>query len=627
MSKRLLTLAATVAVLAIAPAAANADVTSAFGGKVPCTTDANGLRVCQGDSSHLVPTWDGTTIDVNLVLPAAGGKDGDFPLIGFYHGWGGSKIGIDSLKTWAARGYAAFSMSDRGWGDSCGGTSQTRLLPSCLNGYNHLLDTRYEVRDSQYLVSLLADQQADGRDLVDPRRIGATGGSYGGGMSMALAALKNRIMLPDGRLVPWTSPNGQPMAIAAAAPEIPWTDLAYALTPNGRNLDYLADNSYGTRLGVAKASFVSGLYALGAAGSNYAPPLFDADADLTKWYVLTMKGETSDSDPTFIDVLDELRTHKSSYYIPTGTRPAPLLISNGWTDDLFPTDEAIRFYNRTRDVYGKDAAISLFFLDYGHQRGQGKAADTALLHQRQQDWFDHYLMGKDVEVLKGVETLTQTCPKSAPSAGPFMAKTWADLAKGEVRFAGADQQVIASGGDPRAGQAFDPIAGPGACATAPSADAPGTADYRLPTIPAGSDGYTLMGFPTVIAKFTSPSPNNQVAARLLDVGPDGNETLVARALYRPDVTTDATQQVFQLHANGWHFAAGHTPKLELLTSDSPYGRPSNGQSPVLVSDLQLRLPTIDRPDGVTVLDPAPKVLPGGGTLSADFARKQRSARH
>ena len=29
-----------------------------------------------------------------------------------------------------------------------------------------------------------------------------------------------------------------------------------------------------------------------------------------------------------------------------------------------------------------------------------------------------------------------------------------------------------------------------------------------------------------------------------------------------------TRQVFQLHPNGWHFAAGHVAKLELLGADS-----------------------------------------------------------
>ncbi len=57
------------------------------------------------------------------------------------------------------------------------------------------MDTRYEVRDAQELAGLLADE---GRTSFT--QIGAIGGSYGGGMSMALAALKDRKMLPDGSL-------------------------------------------------------------------------------------------------------------------------------------------------------------------------------------------------------------------------------------------------------------------------------------------------------------------------------------------------------------------------------------------------------------------------------------------
>ena len=72
------------------------------------------------------------------------------------------------------------------------------------------------MRDAQYLAGVLADE-----GLVDPQRIAATGGSYGGGMSMALAALRDRTMMPNGSLVPWTSPEGTPMRIAAAAPEVP----------------------------------------------------------------------------------------------------------------------------------------------------------------------------------------------------------------------------------------------------------------------------------------------------------------------------------------------------------------------------------------------------------------------
>jgi predicted acyl esterase len=436
---------------------------------------------------------------------------------------------------------------------------------------------------------------------------------------MALAALRDRIMLLDGSLAPWTSPGGLPMRVAAAAPEIPWTDLAYSLMPNGRTLDYVADAPYGNRIGVEKQSFVTGLYALGQATSNYAPPGTDPDADLTTWYALINAGEPYEGNPPAADITDEVTTHHSSYYIDHSEPPAPLLISNGWTDDLFPPDEAIRFYNRTRTQY-PGAQVNLFFMDYGHQRGQNKAADTAVLRARQEAWFDYYLKGVGGAPVSGqVETLTKVC--GGPSAGPYFAATWAKGALGEVRYdSTAPQTISPAAGDPTVGQAFDPITGPGACARASGSDQPGAATYRLPA--ASGSGYTLMGSPTVIADINSVGPNSQIAARLLDVAPDGTETLVARALYRPDVNSGAaqTRQVFQLHPDGWKFAAGHLAKLELLPNDAPYGRVSNGQLPVTVSNLQLRLPVLEKPKGGVISSPAPKVVPAGYTLARDFAK-------
>ena len=90
------------------------------------------------------------------------------------------------------------------------------------------------------------------------------------------------------------------------------------------------------------------------------------------------------------------------------------------------------------------------------------------------------------------------------------------------------------------------------------------ATYRLPA--AAGSGYTLLGSATVIAKISSPTANSEMAARLLDVDPNGTETLVARQLFRPQVGT--ARQVFQLHPSGHLFAPGHVAKLELLPSDA-----------------------------------------------------------
>jgi hypothetical protein len=413
-------------------------------------------------------------------------------------------------------------------------------------------------------------------------------------------------MMPDGSLVPWTSPNGTPMQIAVAVPEIPWTDLAYSLTPNGRNLDYVADNTYRGPdgkypIGVAKQSFIAGLYGIGQATSNYSPPGTDPDADLTTWYAGINAGEPYEANPVVDanDLIDEITTHHSSYYIPrNGTAPAPLLISNGWTDDLFPPDEAIRFYNRTRTEFpGND--ISLYFLDYGHQRGQNKDADTERLDAVQETWFDHYLKGAGPKPDQGVTALTQTCPDTAASAGPFSAPTWDELSPGEIRFSDTSAKTIAPAApNEESNQAFDPIAGPGACASTDATDQPGTATYRLP-----KREFTLAGSPTVIADIGSSSPTSQIAARLLDVAPDGSETLVDRALYRPEAEG---RQVFQLHPNAWKFEDSHVAKLELLGNDAPYGRASNGQGPVDVSNLELRLPTLEK-----FGEPAPSIIPEG----------------
>ena len=613
MERRLITsmlIAFVAGALLAGAASAQAATTSVFGGDVSCVTQSSGVRLCSGPTH----TFDGTKIDVNVFLPPApaSGADGPYPTIGYFHGWGGSKLSDSRTTGWAQRGYAIFTMSDRGWGNSCGGQDPDRLTPQCSNGYIHLMDDRYEVRDAQFLLSELADQ-----GVTQPTKIGVTGSSYGGGISMALAALKDRVMLPDGALVPWRSPNGLSMRIAAAAPDIPWTDLAYSLMPNGRTLDYVADAPYGSRVGVEKLSFVSGLYALGQASGNYAAPGQDPQADLTTWYALINAGEPYDSNPETASILNQIETYHSSYYMDHSEPPAPLLISNGWTDDLFPPDEAIRFYNRTRTQY-PGAMLNLFFSDAGHQRGQNKAADTAVRVARQDAWFDYFLKGQGAAPQSGqVETLTKTC--GGPSAGPYFAPNWAKMAPGEVRYGSTPPQTIApAAGDPTIGRAFDPITGGGACASASGADQPGTATYRLPA--ASGSGYTLMGSPTIIADINSPGPNSQVAARLLDVAPDGTETLVARALYRPDVNSGVTptRQLFQLHPDGWKFAAGHVAKLELLPNDSPYGRSSNGQLPVTVSNLQLRLPVLEKPNGKTILKPAAKVVPAGYTLARDF---------
>jgi Acetyl xylan esterase (AXE1) len=618
--------------LLVAPGA-QAAIPSVLGGTVTCSVASDGVRQCGSSSPRSTsPSWDRTPIDVNVAFPPApsSGTDGNYPLIIIGHGYGGGKIGFgapgstDNLRHFTSRGYAVFAMTDRGFRESCGSPASIAAGGSaCANGYIHLMDDRYEIRDAQFFAGELADE-----GLVNGQRVGATGGSYGGGLSLQLAALRDRVMLPNGTLVPWTSPSkGLPMRIAGATPDVPWSDLAYSLTPNGGTLDYVADSPYTGRVGIEKQSFNAGLYVVGTTVGRYcglAPypsPCTDFDHDVTAWKARLDAGEPYDGDPTVAAVLDQIKTYHSAYYIDHSEPPAPLMISNGFTDDLFPADEAIRFYNRIRSQY-PNAPISLFFGDFGHMRAANKSGDGTAHNAAQDAWLDYYVKGAGSQPFQGTTAFAMTCPSSAPSGGPYRAATWAALQKGEVRLNSPDTQTIEpDGGSAAVDTAFDPIsAGQNPCTTAPGADLPGVATYRLA---AKGNGFTLMGSPTVIAWIDSPVANSQVAARLLDVAPDGTETLVDRQLYRPAV--GSAKQVFQLHPTGHLFAPGHVAKLELLPSDSHgvllggYGRASNEQGQVTVSDLQLRLPVLESLGGGQVKPPLPKLLPCGATLASEFS--------
>jgi hypothetical protein len=583
-----------VALLAL-PGAARADQPVALG-KIPCVAQPDGTRFCEGSIATRVPSWDGQPLDVNVSLPKT---DGPAPLILVLHGYGGAKKAFDARESpWlptahelAQRGYAVINATDRGFGDSCGSLS-SRTLPECAGGWIHLLDTRFEIRDFQYLAGLLVDQ-----GLAQPKRIGAIGESYGGGSSIMLATLKDRIMLPDGTLAPWTSPSGKPMAIAAATPTIPWSDLISSLTPNGRWLDYTvprAGENFTPR-GELKLSFVQGLYIVGNLSGYYSPPGVDHESDVTTWNAITNAGEPTNT-PAYDDLINIFMHYHGAQYVldgeavPNTEAPAPMLLSSGMTDDLFPPAETLRFATLVKSLYPK-VPLKLMYFDYGHMRGQNKPADTALLRKRINAWIDHYVLAKGRAPRQDVTVLTQTCPSTAKSGGPFTARNWDALSPGQLVLRSKATQTVASdGGDPNVSKTFDPVLGGGACATTSTATEPGTASYLFRK--ARGKGYTMIGSPLIQAKMVISGSFPVLTGRLFDVAPDGAQTLVARNVFRP--ADGARSLIWQLNANAWHFAAGHRPRIEILGRDVPYMRASNGQFSIALSNARITLPTHER---------------------------------
>ena len=276
----------------------------------------------------------------------------------------------------------------RGFRGSCGTPAARAADPAeCEDGYLRLMDTRYEVRDAQYLAGRLVDE-----GLVAPRRIGATGGSYGGVISLSLAVLRDRTMLRNGSIVAWRSPMGTPMAIAGATPSAPWTDLASVLLPNGSDLDYVADAPYVGRPGIERQTLVENLH-LGCVVGYCAPAGSDPSADLRTWRTRLAEGEPYDDDPIVRQMIDELSTFHSPYGIDPSEPPAPILISSGFTDDVVPVGEALRYYSRTGTLF-PDSSVSLFLGDFGHDRAQTPEATADVGNRLKSAWIDHYLQGE-----------------------------------------------------------------------------------------------------------------------------------------------------------------------------------------------------------------------------------------
>jgi dienelactone hydrolase len=597
-----------------------------------------GVRFCPGNGTTTrIRSWDRVPLDVDVTLPAKG--NGPFPTIVYLHGWGGDKTeeergtpndgfrGYDNVA-FAQRGYAVIDYTTRGLGKSCSNGASLPLDDPCSRGFNRENDQRFEARDTQYLLGQLVDER-----IANPHALGVTGISYGGGRSITLAYLRDRIRCSGaydtfrgdpcrGRranaLIRWRSPHGRPLSIAAAWPRWGWTNLAQ-LIPNGRFLDYDRATDHldgqtgsGSPVGVPLQSVNSFLYHYAPTGTYYEPQGGPFDWDITTAYNVLSAGDL------FAPIVQRIVNNWVEFHggFSLGGTPAPMLLENGFDDDLFGVGQALRIYN---DV-PPHGFVAIQTGDVGHPRATDKSRIVNYDDAQGLAFFNHFLRHEAGGPFAGeVTAFTQTCPSvgrhAPPDAGPFVARTWAALHPGVVVLNSRLPQLIAPGsGDPNVSNAFDPVQqslqphSQGACTTVPREIAPGTAVYQL-----RSRGFTLMGLPTVIAGIAvgrAGRDPGQLVARLWDVS-RGRQLLVTRGVYRL-THHNPRQIVFQLNGNGYRFARGHAVKLELLSDDAPYYRASDSPPAVRILRLKLVLPVHERPNGRQIRSPASVPLPAPG---------------
>ena len=135
------------------------------------------------------------------------------------------------------------------------------------------------------------------------------------------------------------------------------------------------------------------------------------------------------------------------------------------------------------------------------------------------------------------------------------------------------------------------------CDPMPATAEPGTAVYQRAAGPAGA---TLLGGVQVTARLRVTGNYPELVGRLWDVNPDGTRQIVAMGVVRPPVnqaagtltTAVATTVVrFELNPNDYRFAPGDTIELELVGSNAPFFRASNGTFQMAVTGLVAKVPT------------------------------------
>ncbi len=193
-----------------------------------------GLRVIDtfdvtfaGYGGHPVRGW--------LHLPA--GSAGRLPCVVQYVGYGGGRGLAHENVLWAAAGYAHFIMDTRGQGAgwSVGDTADPEPSGPSHPGFmtRGILDPATYYYRRLYVDAVRAVDAARSHDRVDGTRIAVTGRSQGGGLSLAVAGLRDDLaaVMPD---VPYLSHFRRAIWVAERGP---YVEIASYLKVDRRRAD------------------------------------------------------------------------------------------------------------------------------------------------------------------------------------------------------------------------------------------------------------------------------------------------------------------------------------------------------------------------------------------------------
>ncbi|MFD0340363.1 alpha/beta fold hydrolase [Streptomyces sp. NPDC127117] len=474
---------------------------------------------------------DGVSIDTSYFTA---GSTGRRPAVLIGHGFGGSKDDVRAQAEQLARsGYAVLTWSARGFGKSGGDIA--------LNAPDR------EVADVSRLIDWLADRPEVELDAKGDPRVGVTGASYGGAVSLLAAGYDKRV--------------------DAIAPQITYWNLADALFPGGVFKKLWAGIFVTTGGGCQK--FEKRLCEM------YERVAVSGKPDAAARALLTERSPSA--------VADRIKV--------------PALIVQGQSDSLFPLGQADAM---AEAISGNGAPVAVDWIAGGHDGGD---PETGRVQQRIGNWFDRYLKddkgagtgpGFRVTRTGGIDSTDGAAlTRGATSA------TYPGLNSG-ARSVGLGGRTKTfrnpAGANPPAISAVPGVGGGlaqlSSLGVGLSIDFPG--QYaRFDSAPL-DEPLSVTGSPTVQVGVKAEHGDAVLFGKVYDVSPDGKQQVLPAQLVAPfRITPDqqAGPVRLTLPAIDHRFDAGHRLRLVLSATDLGYASPAEPTTYTVTPAGPLSLPT------------------------------------
>ena len=466
-------------------------------------------------ADRVMALGDGVRIDTSYFTAGSGRR----PAVLLGHGFGGSKDDVKGEAEKLARdGYAVLTWSARGFGRSTGKIG--------------LNDPKGEVADVSKLIDWLAKRPEVRLDKAGDPRVGVTGGSYGGAISLLAAGYDRRV--------------------DAIAPAITYWNLSDALFPNG----------------VFKKLW-AGIFINSGGGCDRFEDRLCAMYDRV--------AESGKPDAAAEKLLEERSPSAVADRI-----KVPTLIVQGQSDSLFPLGQADAM---AKAISANGAPVDVDWISGGHDGGDMEADRV---QARVGSWFDRYLKDEP-----GVDTgpafrVTRTGGIDSTDGAAQLRGASGDAYPGlssgghPVALTGGEQSFQnPAGASPPAISALPGLGGSGglsqlsALGVGVSLDFPGQfAKFDSATL---TRDLRITGSPTATVHVKSSTGDAVLFGKVYDVGPGGTQQVLPSQLVAPIRVENAKagkDVTLTLPAVDHEVQKGHRLRLVLASTDLGYASPA-----------------------------------------------------